>query len=76
MTDPRLRLEIQGSEFVITMPGTSFQVTFRKLVDYPGISASHNMQDDRDGPVTLLQAKPPIFEHLLAACYLKTSDRA
>jgi hypothetical protein len=39
MTDPVLRLEMEGSrEFVITMPGTSYKVTFRELADGPGLS--------------------------------------
>ena len=47
MTDPVLRLEMEGSrEFVITMPGTSYKVTFRELADGPGLSASHNIWDD------------------------------
>jgi hypothetical protein len=51
MTDPVLRLEMEGSrEFVITMPGTSYKVTFRELADGPGLSASHNIRDDRDAP--------------------------
>jgi hypothetical protein len=53
MTDPVLRLDMQDTEFVITMPGTSYQVTFRQLADGPGISASHNIRrDDRDAPIT------------------------
>jgi hypothetical protein len=54
MTNPVLRLEMkmEGSEFVITMPGTSYQVTFRKLADGPGLSASHNIRDDRNAPIT------------------------
>ena len=53
MTDPVLRLEMEGSrEFVITMPGTSYKVTFRELADGPGLSASHNIRDDRDAPIT------------------------
>jgi hypothetical protein len=51
MTD--LRLEMEGScEFVITMPGTSYKVTFRGLADGPGLSAPHNIRDDRDAPIT------------------------
>jgi hypothetical protein len=37
MTDPLLRLEMRDTEFVITMPGTSYQVTFRQLADGPGL---------------------------------------
>jgi hypothetical protein len=53
MTDPRLRLETHGSDIVITMPGTSYQVTFRKPANGPGLGASHNVQDDDDhAPIT------------------------
>jgi hypothetical protein len=52
MTNPFLKLEMQGTEFVITMPGTSYQVTFRQLADYQGFSASHIMEDDPDAPIT------------------------
>jgi hypothetical protein len=53
MIDPVLRLEMQDTEFVITVPGTSYQVTFRQLADGPGISASHNIcRDDRDASIT------------------------
>jgi hypothetical protein len=53
MTDPVLRLEMEGSrKFVITMPGTSYKVTFRELADGPGLSASHNIRDYQDAPST------------------------
>ncbi len=53
MIDPLLRLEMRDTEFVITMPGTSYQVTFRQLADGPGLSASHNIsRDDGDAPIT------------------------
>jgi hypothetical protein len=42
MTNPFLKLEMQGTEFVITVPGTSYQVTFRQLADYRG-SALHTI---------------------------------
>jgi hypothetical protein len=52
LTDPRLRLETQGSDIVITMPGTSYQVTFRKPTNGPGLGASHDVRDDADAPIT------------------------
>jgi hypothetical protein len=53
MTEPVLRLEMEGSgEFVITMPGTRYQVTFRQLADGSGLSASHDIRDDPDVPIT------------------------
>jgi hypothetical protein len=51
MTHEMLKLEMQGSDIVITLPGTSYQVTFRKA-EYPGLTASHNIQEDRDAPIT------------------------
>ena len=63
MTDPVLRLEMEGSrEFVITMPGTSYKVTFRELADGPGLSASHNIRDDRDAPITRSGFLPALGE--------------
>src|SRR4249920_523745 len=64
MTDPVLRLEMEGSrEFVITMPGTSYQVTFRQLADGPGLSASHNIRrDDRGAPITGRSFLPALGE--------------
>ena len=47
-----LHVEVLDDEFVITMPGTSYKVTFRELADGPGLSASHNIRDDRDAPIT------------------------
>jgi hypothetical protein len=52
MTDSRLRLEMQENQIVITLPGTSYEVTFRKPANGPGLGASHNMQDDHDAPIT------------------------
>jgi len=54
MTRPEsaLHVEVLDDEFVITMPGTSYKVTFRKLADGPGLSASHNIRDDQDAPIT------------------------
>ena len=39
MTRPEsaLHVEVLDDEFVITMPGTSHKVTFRKLADGPGL---------------------------------------
>ena len=39
MTRPEsaLHVEVLDDEFVITMPGTSYKVTFRKLADGPGL---------------------------------------
>lgn len=36
MTEPRLRLEASGNEIVVTLPGTSLEVTYQKCVEGPG----------------------------------------
>jgi hypothetical protein len=55
MNEPRLKLETQNGAIVISLPGTSYQVTFRRLADGPGMSASHNIRDDEDAPITPLE---------------------
>jgi hypothetical protein len=52
MNDPRLKLEMHAGAIVISLPGKCYQVTFRRLADSPGMSASHNIMDDEDAPVT------------------------
>jgi len=37
---------------VISLPGTKYEVTFRRLADGPGISTSHHIGDDEDAPIT------------------------
>jgi hypothetical protein len=52
MNDPRLKLEMHDGAIVISLPGTNYQVTYRRLADSPGMSASHNLMDDEDAPIT------------------------
>ena len=52
VNDPRLNLETLGGAIVISLPGTNYQVTFRRVAEGPGISASHNIIDDADAPIT------------------------
>ena len=52
MNDARLKLETLDGAIVISLPGTSYQVTFRSLPEGPGLSASHKIQDDREAPMT------------------------
>ena len=49
---PRLKLEMQEGAIVISLPGTNYQVTYRRLADSPGMRASHNLTDDQDAPIT------------------------
>jgi hypothetical protein len=52
MNNPRLKLEMQEGAIVISLPGTNYQVTYRRLADSPGMRASHNLTDDQDAPIT------------------------
>jgi hypothetical protein len=52
MNDPRLKLEMHDGAIVISLPGTNYQVTYRRPADSPGMSASHNLMDDEDAPIT------------------------
>ena len=52
VNDPRFKLETLGGAIVISLPGTTYQVTFRRVAEGPGISASHNIIDDADAPIT------------------------
>ena len=51
MNDPRLKLEMQDGAIVISLPGTNYQVTYRRLADSSGMSASHNITDDENAPI-------------------------
>jgi len=55
MNEPRLKLETNDGAIVISLPGTSYEVTFRKLVNGLGMRASHNIEDDKDAPITALE---------------------
>jgi hypothetical protein len=55
MNDLRLKLEMHDGAIVISLPGTNYQVTFRRLTEVRGISASHSITDDEDAPITPLQ---------------------
>jgi hypothetical protein len=55
MNDPRLKLEMQDGEIIISLPGTSYQVIFRRLADLSGMSCSHNIQHDADAPITSIE---------------------
>jgi hypothetical protein len=55
MSDPRLKLETVDGAIAISVPGTNYQVTFRKVAEVPGISASHDILEDADAPITSLE---------------------
>jgi hypothetical protein len=55
MNDPCLKLETLDAAIVISLPGPNYQVTFRRMAELAGISASHNIVDDADAPITSLE---------------------
>ena len=48
--DLRVLVVLDGDTIVVTMPGTSYSVTYRKLHDSPLLVAS-GMRDDPDSPI-------------------------
>ena len=48
--DLRVLVVLDGDTIVVTMPGTSYSVTYRKLHDSPLLVAS-DMRDDPDSPI-------------------------
>jgi hypothetical protein len=50
-SEPKLKIEVidDARALVVTLPGTSYQITYRKLADIPGVSGTHDLrQDDPD----------------------------
>jgi len=55
MTEPRLRIEVLGSDIVVTLPGTTLEVTYQKCVEGPGLvakSLSFWLSEDLDAPIS------------------------
>ena len=51
--DLRVLVVLDGDTIVVTMPGTSYSVTYRKLHDSPLLVAS-DTRDDPDSPINKL----------------------
>ena len=49
--DLRVLVVLDGDTIVVTMPGTSYSVTYRKLHDSPLLVAS-DIRDDPDSPIS------------------------
>jgi len=48
---PKLKVEVveDARALVITLPGTKYQITYRKMADIPGMSGAHDLwRDDPD----------------------------
>jgi len=52
MYDARLRLETLDGAFVISLSGTNYSVTFRRLNEGRGITAMHSVQAEEGAPIT------------------------
>jgi hypothetical protein len=47
-SEPKLKVEVMedARALVITLPGTSYKITYRKLGDIPGVSGEHDLRQD------------------------------
>jgi hypothetical protein len=47
-SEPKLKVEVMedACALVITLPGTAYQITYRKLEDCPGVSGAHDLRQD------------------------------
>jgi hypothetical protein len=45
---PELKVEVadDAKALIVTLPGTNYQITYRKLDDPPGISGAHDLRQD------------------------------
>jgi hypothetical protein len=58
MTDPDdLKVEVQGADIVVTLPGASYAVTYYRATAFPQqlLTKSHSGREDQSAPMT--QAK-------------------
>ena len=46
--EPKLKVEVMedARALVVTLPGTNYQITYRKLADSPGVSGVHDTRHD------------------------------
>jgi hypothetical protein len=49
-----LSVEVQGDDIVVTLPGTSYVVTYYRATAFPQqlLTKSHSGRDDQDAPMT------------------------
>jgi hypothetical protein len=52
--DVRLRVEVQGDDIIVTLPGTSYVVTYYRAAAFPQqlLTKSHSGRDDEGAPMT------------------------
>jgi hypothetical protein len=49
-----LRVEVQGDDIVVTLPGTNYVVTYYRAAAFPQqlLTKSHSGREDQDAPMT------------------------
>jgi hypothetical protein len=52
--DADLHVEVQGSDIIVTLPGTSYVVTYYRAAAFPQqlLSKSHSGREDQGAPMT------------------------
>jgi hypothetical protein len=52
--DVNLSVEVQGDEIVVTLPGTSYVVTYYRAAAFPQqlLTKSHSGREDEGAPIT------------------------
>ena len=52
--DVRVSVEVQGDDIVVTLPGTSYVVTYYRAAAFPQqlLTKSHSGREDQDAPMT------------------------
>ena len=52
--DVRLSVEVQGDDIVVTLPGTSYMVTYYRAAAFPQqlLTKSHSGREDEGAPMT------------------------
>jgi hypothetical protein len=52
--DVRLSVEVQGDDIIVTLPGTSYVVTYYRAAAFPQqlLTKSHSGRDDEGAPIT------------------------
>jgi hypothetical protein len=52
--DADLHVEVQGSDIIVTLPGTSYVVTYHRAAAFPQqlLSKSHSGREDQGAPMT------------------------
>jgi hypothetical protein len=60
-SEPKFKVEVieDARALVITLPGTHYHITYRKLADIPGMSGAHDLrQDDPDASLNRYEFLP------------------